>query len=767
MPLVKTHEDYERAERVMANNIDDSVFNGRIKPNWFSNENQFWYKQDLRMDKGKGKRFVRVAPSINKCEPAFNHEKLAIALEKVLNKPCDPNNLPFDEIEFAKDGMDVSFMAEQKYWTCSVKDYSCIQVKKPFIAASNEVISPDRQWVAFTKECNLYVKSLETEDIIQVTFDGESYYDYSSHPETRTTVILEKLMKFTIPPAVIWSPDSKKLLTYRLDQRLVKKLHLLQSVTDDEDIRPRLHTYRYSMPGDEFLATANLLVYSLENKSVIWVDYNPLIVNFVSPLLPQFQMANWTKDSSKIYFFHMSRNHKCFQLLLTDAQTGSTRKLIEEKNDTFVNLAFHNMGVSGPNVHLLEKSNQLIWHSERDGWSHLYLYDMHSGKMINQITSGQWVVRSLLRVDEEQEWIYFTAGGREKGRDPYYQHLYRVRFDSTELTLLTPEDAEHDISMPNSMKYFVDKYSRVDLPPVTVLRSIDGSLISVLEKADIALLLSEGYQIPKRFTVKASDGVTDIYGVIYLPTQIDKSQKYPVIDYVYGGPQRVHTPKAFTWGLMQGKADVTGSAQSFVQLGFAVVIIDGMGTPYRSKVFHDRCYTNIQDAAGLIDHITGIKQLTEVYPFLDLERVGIWGSSGGGYASARGVFKYPEFYKVAVSVCGNHNLSLYLSGWGELYQGIYDAKIYKEQDNARIAKNLEGQIMLVHGDMDDNVHPANTLRIADALIKANKDFDLLILPNRFHSIGLDPYFTRRKWDFFVKNLMKCQCPKEYIIGAKE
>ena len=387
-------------------------------------------------------------------------------------------------------------------------------------------------------------------------------------------------------------------------------------------------------------------------------------------------------------------------------------------------------------------------------------------------------MRDTPRVDAERGWVYFTAGGREEGRDPYFRHLYRCTLDGADLTLLTPEDADHTVTFSPSGAYFVDTYSRVDLPPVSVLRRADGTLIDTLEEADISALTEMGWRAPERFTVKARDGVTDLYGCIFRPTNFDPSRTYPVLDSIYPGPQTIHTPKAFGGGDTGGRN--FWQDQALAELGFIVVTIDGMGTPYRSKAFVDVAYgAHFGEAGGLEDHIVGLRQLAARDPSLDLSRVGIYGHSGGGFASAHALLSFPDFYKVAVSSAGNHNQMGYLAGWGERYIGMPEGDNYAGQVNATLAGNLRGKLLLVHGEMDDNVHPSLTMQLADALIAANKDFDLLIIPFTNHAFfdlrwGLEaadrfvslshPYFVRKRWDYFVTHLLGATPPPGYAIA---
>ena len=416
----------------------------------------------------------------------------------------------------------------------------------------------------------------------------------------------------------------------------------------------------------------------------------------------------------------------------------------------------------------------VTWFSSRSGWGHLYLLDAQTGEERCQLTSGAWNVHDIVHVDEADRWIYFTACGREAERDPYYRHLYRCSFDDGQLELLTPEDADHDVAFSPSGAYLVDTFSRIDQPQTIVLRAADGRLVTELEQADVSGLLERGWRYPERFRVKARDGVTDIYGMIIRPSDYDPSRKYPVLDAIYPGPQVIRTPKAFPTATNQYWQD-----QALAELGFIVITIDGFGTPYRSRKFIDVATgAGFGEAGGLEDHVVGIKQLGERDRSLDLERVGIYGHSGGGYASTRAMLLFPDFYKAAVSSAGNHDNLDYVALWAEAWIGLYDRETYTHQDNVRLAANLKGKLLLVHGEMDDNVHPSETLRLVDALIAANKDFEMLIIPHTNHGIfdlrrGLTafdsdyarghPYFTRKRWDFFVRNLLGAEPPEGFGI----
>jgi dipeptidyl aminopeptidase/acylaminoacyl peptidase len=449
-----------------------------------------------------------------------------------------------------------------------------------------------------------------------------------------------------------------------------------------------------------------------------------------------------------------SRDHKQETLRIAGAADGAVRDVMEESAATQ-----YESGQGMVNWRYLPESNEIIWYSERSNWGHLYLYDLATGKLKNQITAGDFVVTELLRVDEKARTLYFLADGREKGRDPYFAHLYRVGFDGSGLTLLTPEDANHEVTLSPSGRYFVDNYSKPDAPPVSVLRDADGKLLATLEKADISKLEAAGWKPPEPIVVKARDGVTDLYGLLFKPTNLDPAKKYPIVNHIYPGPQG---------GSVGGRsfAAARGDAQALAELGFIVVTIDGMGNPQRSKSFHDAYYGNMGDNT-LPDQVGGMQQLARRFPWIDIERAGIWGHSGGGYAAADAMFRYPDFFKVGISEAGNHDNREYEDDWGERYQGLLrksgDGTNYDDQANENIAKNLKGHLLLAHGTMDDNVPPYNTLLVVNELIKANKDFDLLLLPNRHHGFGNEPYMVRRRWDYFVRYLMGAEPPKEYEL----
>ena len=515
---------------------------------------------------------------------------------------------------------------------------------------------------------------------------------------------------------------------------------------------PQLEAWKYPLAGDAKIFQIERVIIDVDAARVTRLQMPPdphrsSLCDHVK-CDDSFSDVEWSADSQQLAFISSSRDHKRAQFRVADAQTGKVRDVLEETSKTYFE-----GGEDRPNWRFLPASNELIWFSERDNWGQLYLYDLTSGKLKNQITSGEGDVAETLRVDETNRLVYFLGVGKEKGRDPYFVHLYRVGLDGKNQTLLTPEDATHDVSFSPTGRFFVDSYSKPDSAGITVLRDSAGKLLQTIEKADISRLVATGWKPVTPFSVKARDGVTDLYGLMYKPTRFDAGQKYPIIDHIYPGP----TPGSVGTRRFQA---ARGDSQALAELGFIVIELDGMGTPSRSKKFHDAYYGNMGDNT-LPDQVAGIQELAKRYSWIDISRVGIWGHSGGGYAAADAMFRYPDFFKVGISEAGNHDNRDYEDDWAEKWQGLLNGNNYDNQANELVARNLKGKLLLVHGTMDSNVPPYNTLLVVDALIRANKDFDLLMLPNRNHGFANEPYMIRRRWDYFVRNLMGAEPPKEY------
>jgi len=613
----------------------------------------------------------------------------------------------------------------------------------------NEVLSPDGKKAAYIKDWNLWMRDIATGKETQLTIDGVKDFGYATDNAGWT---------HSDRAILAWSPDSKKIATFQQDQRGASDMYLVTTNVG----APKLEQWKYPLPGEP-IATIQRVIIEIEVPKVIRLQMPPdphrsTLCDDIS-CNGDFTDVEWSADAKNLAFASSSRDHKKANLRIADATTGEVRDVLEEISPT----QFES-GTSTVNWRYLPASNEVVWFSERDGWGHLYLYDLTTGKLKNQITSGNWTVTQLLKVDGKNRKLYFLAGGREKGRDPYFSHFYSVNFDGKNLALLTPEDGNHQITFSPAENYFIDNFSKPDIPAVSVLRDLTGKLVATLERTDISRLTATGWKPPMPFTVKARDNVTDLYGLMYTPTRLDANKKYPIINYIYPGPQSGSVgSRAFSAG--------RGDHQALAELGFIVVQIDGTCNPLRSKKFHDACYGNMVDNT-LPDQITGMQQLAKKHPYIDLERVGIWGHSGGGYATAAAMFRYPDFFKVGISESGNHDNRNYEDDWGERYIGLLtpgaDGKSnYEDQANQVYAKNLKGKLLLAHGGMDDNVPPYNTYLVVDALVKANKDFDLIIFPNKRHGFGdYNPYMMRRRWDYFVRHLLGAEPPREYELRPK-
>jgi len=730
--------EYLQAEKFLSGNIRDIIYNSSAYPNFTTIEGNFWYKAKSR----QGQEFFYVNAKKKSKQHAFDHEKMAIKLNEILKKEYTAWDLPFRSIQYKEKDFAFTFNIDTAKFEYNLKKKELKQVEKKKTWKQTERLSPDKKKLAFIKDYNLWIKDLESGKEIQLSTDGRYKYDYAASISWYYTKneSLGKEEEYEID--AYWSPDSKKIIVPRFNRDHARKLYMYKT-QPEKGFRAEVFSYERPIAGDSLVTTKEYVLFNTETNTQTNIDIEPF-AEFTSWGL------NWFKNSSKAYIIKYSRGYQSRDVIEIDATTGKSRVILHESAETYVDV----------NTHMLEtidKSDEFIWASEQDGWQHLYLYDWKSGKLKNQITKGDYVVRTIEYVDQEKRKVYFTAGGMEEGRDPYLRHLYVVNFDGKGLKLLTPENAEHNISFSKKGKYFVDNYSRIDLPNIAVLRRAkDGKIIKQLETTDIEDLKALGWQAPELFKTKARDGKTDIYGVVFRPTNFDSNKKYPVIDGTYSGPQTIRAPKNF-------RRATQNNDLALAELGFIVVNIDGLGSAFRSKEFHDYSYKNLGDI-GAIDHIKFIKDLAKKYSYIDTTRVGIYGHSAGGYDAVRALLTHPEFYKVGVSSAGNHDHRIAKAWWPELYMGYPAGPHYDEQSNFTHADKLTGKILLVHGDLDNNVNPTASMRMANHFIKANKDFDLLMIPNKDHSsVYYDKYFIRKRWDYFVKHLMGAEHPKEYQI----
>ncbi|HVW94649.1 MAG TPA: DPP IV N-terminal domain-containing protein [Mucilaginibacter sp.] len=747
-----TDKDYEHAEKFLSYGTEPFIDNNSVRPEWLP-DGRFWYRNLI----AQGSEFILVDPVKRTRARAFDHQKLAAALSAATGNTYTALMLPFTSISFTPDNKSIVFYADGKEWKADLKTYAVTEDDSAAGAESlgrggrrggrgrfgGDNISPDGKKAAFIRDWNLWVRDLETKKETQLTTDGVKNYGYATDNAG---------WKSSDNAILIWSHDSKKIATFKDDQRNVSDMYLVTTNVG----APKLKEWKYPFPGDKVIPMIQRVIIDVEHPNVVVtkVPPDPHRATLSDDISSSGTLDDvyFSSDDSKIAFVSTSRDHKDEKVRIADATTGDVREVFEEKVPT----QFES-GQGAINWRYLDKSNEIIWYSERDNWGHLYLYDATTGKLKNQITKGDFVVTRLLKVDEKHRMLYFMAVGRE-AENPYFAQFCKVGFDGRHFATLTPEAGNHQVSLSPDGDYFVDTYSKPNVPPVSVLRNLDGKMIKPLERTDISRLQAAGWKPVTPFSVKAHDGTTDIYGLMFTPTTLDPSKKYPIIDYIYPGPQG---GSVGSWSFAASRGD----NQALAELGFIVVEIEGTSNPLRSKSFHDMSYGNMAENT-LPDQITGIRQLASRYAYIDTTRVGIWGHSGGGFATACAMFRYPDFFKVGISESGNHENLNYEDDWGERYNGLVANSNYPAQGNENIAKNLKGKLMLAHGLFDNNVPPYNTLLVVEALEKANKDYDLVVFPNSPHGYGqYSPYMMRRRWDYFVRNLLGVEPPHEFLLKA--
>ena len=719
-----TKADYERANQLRKRS-SGKVYKQKVDPHWFDNNRRFWYRNDLAND---AREFIVVNTKLEARQQAFDHERLAAALAVASSREVRGSHLPIKSLEFEKDANAIRFHAFNTAWTCALDDYELVRSRdarpadKPPVQSSEDERthnpeSPDANWVAFVRDHNVFVRDKGEETEYRLSGNGDADTEYESR--------------------FYWSPDSNRLVALQTTPGDNRHIHFVEAAPDDQ-LQPKLHSMKYLKPGDDIPLTKPRLFDVREKRQIPVSDelfQNPWRVSKV----------HWSSDSRRFTFLYNQRGHQVLRVVAVDGTTGESGVLIDERSKTFVDYAYKTYHQQ------LDATDEIIWMSERDGWNHLYLFDSQTGHLKNQITKGQWVVREVEHVATRQRRIWFRASGVLPEQDPYYVHYCRVNFDGSGFKLLTRGNGTHSIRWSPDRKFFVDTYSRVDMPPVTELRRTgNGKLVCELERADWSELVASGWPMPERFVAKGRDGETDIYGVIWRPTNFDPAKKYPVIENIYAGPHGAFVPKRFSSHY---------KSQELAELGFVVVKMDGMGTNWRSKSFHDVCWKNLGDS-GFPDRIAWIQAAAQKYPYMDLDRVGIYGGSAGGQSSTRAMLAHGDFYKVAVSDCGCHDNRMDKIWWNEFWMGWPIGPHYDEQSNVTNAHKLRGKLFLIVGAIDRNVDPASTMQVVDALIKADKDFDLLVVPSGGHGIAESPYGTRRRRDFFVRHLLGVEPRRE-------
>lgn len=724
-----TLADYERAQSLQAK-FQAAAVNLPGAANWILKTNHFWYRRTVT----GGSEIVWVDAESLTRRPAFDHERLAVSLSAASGEKYTGLRLPLGggaNLMFVDAEQAIEFIAAGSRWKCDLKDYKCTKAgpapgpppggntppqlrPTPVPPSTQPRTSPDGAWDASIKNYNIVITSKDKKQTFALSFDGseDNYYGLNT---------------------IVWSPDSNKIAAYRVRPGYHRKIQYVESSPLDQ-LQPKYWSIEYAKPGDT-VDIEQPVLFDLATKQQIVVD-NGLFQN-------PYDMTNlvWRKDNRAFTFEFNQRGHQQYRVVEVDAATGKARAVIDEVTKTF-------FCYSGKKYRFdVADGKEMVWMSERDGWNHLYLFDA-DGNVKNQITKGSWVVRGVDKVDEEKRQIYFRASGMYPGKDPYFNHYYRINFDGTGLTALTEGDANHTVTFSQDLKFYTDTWSRVDQPTASQLRSVaDGKVLMELEKTDITELTKAGWRAPEVFTAKGRDGQTDIWGVIIRPTNFDPKKKYPVIENIYAGPQDSFVPKSFSpYSGMQAQAE----------LGFIVVQIDGMGTSNRSKAFHDVTWKNLGDA-GFPDRILWHKAVAAKYPYYDISRVGVYGTSAGGQNSLGALLFHHEFYKAAVSAAGCHDNRMDKIWWNEQWMGWPLGTQYAASSNVDNAKNLKGNLLLVVGEMDPNVDPASTMQVVNALMKANKSFDLLVVPGAGHTNGGE-YGERKRFDFFVHHLLGIEPP---------
>ena len=762
---------YTLAQRFTKEKVDKMLFSTTVDPHWFQQGQAFWYHYKT----SDGDAWYVVDPVARSKQPLFDRDWMAARLTEIVQDPYSARHLPIRDLQAKEDGKTFTFWVESKqgekkdtlYFSYNYQNKQLLKTEKDELDKQLEwaSVSPDKQTVVFAKDMNLYrmsyadyqkAKRNEQDSTIvevQLTRDGVKDYGFGQPYSLLNTDTLCN-GKRRHPGYLAWSPDSRRFAIVRTDDRAVKELWVINAMAMP---RPTLETYKYQMPGEKESSIDHLLLFDLSDNSyreIATSAFKDQSLNLSRRPREERQRGQkevasvWLGDENRFFVTRSSRDLHRIDVCSYTIGEDSIRPIIQERLNTYIELR---------PLAALKGGKELVHWSERDGWAHLYLYD-DQGHLKNRITSGPWHVDGIVKVDEARRVVYFLANGREKGENPYYEHLYRVNLDGSGLQLVSAGDYFHEVRMDDPCQYVVDNYSRVNTIPATDLLDNMGRKVMTLEQSDFSQLLAAGYQFPEPFKVKAADGVTDLYGVMYKPFDFDSTKVYPIIDYVYPGPQVEATVYPFK--------KMTVRTDRLAQAGFIVISVGNRGGhPSRSKWYHNYGYGNLRDY-GLADQKAAIEQLAARHPFIDIHRVGIHGHSGGGFMSTAAILQYPDFFKVAVSCAGNHDNTIYNRWWSETHHGVREKVteegdttfVYSIKSNPELAKRLKGHLLLVHGDIDNNVHPGNTTRVVDALIRANKRFDMLVLPQQRHHFGdMDEYFYWRLVDYFSR----------YLLGQQE
>ena len=716
-----TKDDYARAVSFMYNNYNDKVFNLNTSVNWFDDGSGLWFI-DYSKD---GKSYKKVNFKNKKVLLLFDHEKLAKALSSITDKEVKPNALSINSAQPTENG-NMTITSNGKKFALNLKTYELLEIEEdkeennPF-----ESKSPDGKWIAYTKDYNLFIRSTNNEEEYQLSTAGERGYEYGSWYgwyDKMEGENGERPKRFYVN----WSEDSKWIYSSIVDTRNAEKMYLLDWSIDSL-YKPKLLSYYRGSPGDTTMVKITPIFYNVATKKEVRTSL---------PTATHINAVNIqpSERSGVGYASIPERGYLKETVKMFDLNSGEEKILIEETSNT---------GIDNFEFRVLEDKQKIIFLSERSGWRQMHILDLKTNAT-TQLTSGEYYINRIAYIDEDKESIYYLGSGKEKDNNPYHQQLYKVDFKGKE-TLLTPELTHHIVSFSEDGNYFSDSYSTINIPTISVLReSKSGKVVAQLTKADASYAIAKGWQPPTPFSYTAKDGKTTLYGAFWVPTNFEASKSYPIIDATYTGPHTQRFPKSYNRGF---------DNQSLAELGFIVVQLDGLGTSGRSKEFHDHSYKNMGN--NLEDHVIGIKHLAKKHAWIDAERVGIFGHSAGGFDTGRALLAFPDFYKVGVASSADHDFRMEKAWWPEMYQGWPIDQTYEEVSNITNAKNLKGKLLITHGGLDDNVNPSATFKLAEALINADKDFDLLILPSQRHGYNGPHrnYFIKKRWNYFVEHLL--------------
>ena len=741
--------DYERAASMLGDRTGPLVDHATSGIGWLDDGSLVYRERSNGVE-----RVLRFDPATGKTAAAFNAQALADAMNLAAGgkgRPVEAGKLPPLRVTRNADGS-LRLAGMQGEFRCDAA--GCSALAKAATGPEPGAASPDGSREAFIRDWNLWLRDVASGKETQLTFDGKPDYGYATDNAG---------WKHTDEAILVWSPDGRKIATFQQDQRKTSTMTLVATNAG----QPKVEQWKYPFVGDKDVTMIERVIIDLSAATPKTIrlqlppDQHRSTCSDDIACSEGWEDVQWAKDGKTLAFVSTDRGHKSAILRVADAATGKVRDVHTETVKTQYQSA---PALDSVNWRYLPESNEFLWFSQKSDWGHLYLHDLATGKEKRQITSGDWNVAQIGHLDPASRTLWFRGVGREVGRDPYFVHYYKVGMDGGDVQLLTPENANHAITVSKDGKRFVDVVSTIDTAPVAVVRDADGKQLAELARTDLSRLKAAGWVAPESFTVKARDGKTDLYGQLFKPSNFDAKKKYPIVTYIYPGPQ-VGSIRSRSFSAAHG------DHQALAELGFIVIAVDGMGTPMRSKSFQDAWYGDMADNT-LPDQVAALKQLAAKHPWIDAARAGMWGHSGGGNATAAAMFRYPDVYKVGIAESGNHDNLSYEDDWAERYHGLMEKKAdgttnYTGQDNAAYAKHLKGKLFLLHGMMDDNVPPQSTLLVVDALMKANKDFDLLLLPHARHGFGADSYYVmRRRWDYFVQHLLGATPPKEFELKPK-